>query len=53
MMEWKTHVRAAQYTDKMGFEQFDGRLRNVPSVAVGWEKLVGHSVLFNCCLEFV
>jgi hypothetical protein len=34
-MEWKIRDRAAQYTDKMGFEYFDGRLCNVPLVFVG------------------
>jgi hypothetical protein len=52
-MEWKIRVRAAQYTDKMGFEYFDGHLRNVLLVVVGWDELVGHFVLFNCCLEFI
>jgi hypothetical protein len=46
-MEWKIHVRAAQYADKMGFEYFDGHLRNVSLVFMGWDKLVGHFVLFN------
>jgi hypothetical protein len=52
-MEWKICVRAAQYADKVGFEYFDGRLCNVLSVVMGWDELVGHFVLFNCCLEFV
>ncbi len=52
-MEWKIRVCAAQYADKIGFEYFDGRLCNVPSVDVGWDELVGCFILFNCCLEFV